>query len=431
MAESFKKRVKLVAWLQNPDREWDAEDSASCGARGCFSELSSSDIHEKEIVRPDYDERKEAIFRETSGRGHGAVLDLSAFAYSIDNLTRASTLFLCGPQYASHLQQSLRRATAKRGFHLPKGLNSEAEKMMEEQFDLYEKMQSSRIPSEDARFILPLYTKTTIETLSDTRELMHIQRMSENKGIPSEVRDTIKQMVDLAYQIAPKLMKERESNYEVLAWFPSSQLFAEGNKTIEGLIDSNGVSDEVILLDNSGIKMSSEQLYDAVMNRNEAELANMKNYHFTFFAPMSLACFHQATRQRTWDQSVQALPKSVERGRYVVPPKIKDTEFETPYRELSERLIRYVQNGIDNPEILGVLPHSLQVYDLIHINGWNAVHSIGKRTCTEAQWEIRNIANQMADKIKAVYPELGEYAVPQGITYGKCPERESCGRCSK
>ena len=63
---SNEKRVDLVAWLQGPG--WDAEDSASCGARGCFSESSSADIQREEIGKPNYKKRKEIIFRETSGR---------------------------------------------------------------------------------------------------------------------------------------------------------------------------------------------------------------------------------------------------------------------------------------------------------------------------------------------------------------------------
>ena len=438
MIEGFEKKVELVAWLQNPEKSWDAEDSASCGARGCFDEKSSADIHEKEIERlkEEYESRKENIFRETSGRGHGAVLDQSAFAYSIDNLTRASTLFLCAPQYASHLQQSLRRATAERGFYLPKNLEGTcAEDLMHEQFELYNRMQSSQIPSEDARFILPLYTKTAIQTKLDARELMHLHSMTMREGVASEIKDTVEQMVELAREVAPKLMKNRETNYEVLAWMPASQLFASENKTIEELINIHSTNwnapEKVVLLNHAGIHMGSNIIKKAVMQRDEAELANMKHYHFSFLAPMSLASFHQATRQRTWDQSVETIRGALNREKYVTPPNIKGTEFEQEYKELNKRSIGYARDRVGDKEVIGIVPHSLRVYDLIHINGWNAVHSIGKRTCTEAQWEIRSVARQMADYIKKVAPEIGKYSVPQGIIFGKCPEKKPCGACDK
>ena len=99
--------------------------------------------------------------------------------------------------------------------------------------------------------------------------------------------------------------------------------------------------------------------------------------------------------------------------------------------ELNKRSIGYARDRVGDKEIIGIVPHSLRVYDLIHINGWNAVHSIGKRTCTEAQWEIRSVARQMADYIKKVAPEIGKYSVPQGIIFGKCPEKKPCGACDK
>ena len=427
-----KKRVYLESWLQNPANKWDAEDPASCGARGCFSELSSKDIHDKEIAENgNYEKRKEKIFEETSGRGHGAVLDQSYFLFSMDNITRMSTLFLCAPQYASHLQQSLRRATAERGFHLPVSLEeSLAQVLMRMQFDLYEKMQKDNVPAEDARFILPLNTKTTIQTALDARELMHLDYMSKRKGMPEEVRETVSEMINLAKGIAPRLMKERANNYEVLAWMPAPQLFSLENKGIETIIDLEEI-DKANLINHSDIYFPAEIIRKAIMERDEAELANLKHYHFTFITGMSLATFHQATRQRTWDQSVQSIYDAVKREEYVIPPSIAKSKWLRAYKNLTEESIKFVKNNFSNSDSLGVLPHSLKVYDLIHVNGWNAIHSIGKRTCTEAQWEIRKIAKTMAEKIKEVAPELGKFAVPQGVLYGKCPEKKSCGVCEK
>ncbi|MBU1203677.1 MAG: FAD-dependent thymidylate synthase [Nanoarchaeota archaeon] len=430
--EKFPKHVKLIAWVQNPKENWDAEDPASCGARGCFSESASSQIHKEEILRKDYEKRKEKIFQETSGRNHGAVLDQSFFIFSIDNLTRASTLLLCAPEYASHLQQSLRRATAERGFYLPNELKgTDAEKIMQEQFQLYATMQEAKIPSEDARFILPLYTKTTIQSAWNARELMHLDSIVDRFPILNETRDTIKQMVLSAKRVAPQLMEKRENNYEVLSWFPSSQLFANKNQSLEDYLERGGHSLVVSLIDSSKIKMNPKNIEKAVMEKDEVELANLKHYHFTFLVPMSIVTFHQATRQRTWNQSIESLPHAIRSGFYITPESIKETPFEEKYKQITEKSLEFIKTQRGNPELFGVLPHNLIIHDLIHINGWNAVYSIGKRTCTKAQWEIRGIAQQMAHCIKRESPELGKYAVPQGITFGRCPEKEPCGVCSK
>ena len=174
--------------------------------------------------------------------------------------------------------------------------------------------------------------------------------------------------------------------------------------------------------------MSEEAIKCAVEGRNLTEMANLKNYHFSFLVGMSLTAFHQAIRQRTWNHSSQSLEDVAKRGEYVVPEKIAKSDFVEEYNDLTREGIDYVLHGEDRESVL-VLPQSVKIYDLIHINGWNAINSIGKRTCLEAQWEIRNICNLISKYINEISPELGKYSVPQGRIYGECPEGKKCGYC--
>ncbi len=454
MDNNFPKKIELVGVLKHPEDEWwDPEDYPVSGAMGCFSESSTSDLHKKHKVegvpygpkKKDWESTKEIIMRETSGRGHGAVLDQSAFVYSIDNLTRASTLFLCGPEYGAHVQQSLRRANAERGFFDLSGeeefdgsrgfieVSKRGDDLMERQFDLYERMIAKdsagdpKVPIEDARIILPLNTKTAIQTGWNARELMHLKSMAERMDVGYDVFDTVEEMYSEAEKVAPRLMKNRGSNFEILSWFPSPQLFAKSNPSLERIANQgNGFQFRGF---SKGLELSEEEVRQAVEDRDEALLSDLKHYHFSFVAPMSLMSFHQATRQRTWNQAVEPLRNAVGRGEYIVPNNISGTEFEEEFSSLAEESINYVRKNGDNVNSYGVVPHALKVYDAIHINGWNALHSVGKRTCKTAQWEIRGIARGIADKIREVAPELGKYSLPQGMLYGTCPERENCGAC--
>jgi len=460
--KEFKKNIELIGILQHPDNDsWGPEDYPVAGAMGCFAEESSTEIHKKHAIASKpytigkgsnkkqigWKQTKELIMKETSGRGHGAVLDHGVFEWSIDNLTRGSTLTLCSPQYASHLQQSLRRATAERSFNK---INSDSEmgkrgftkitsdqgnEIMAKQFELYNEMVKGGIPTEDARIILPLNTKTTIHTLWDARELMHLKSMAERMRMPSEVNETINEMYEQARKVAPSLMKERDKNFEVLAWMPSNQLYSRDNLPLEIEISKREANknnpNHKFLLDYSiGLRMSDKEISKAIHSRDEALLSNLKHTHFSFMVPMSLMSFHQATRQRTWDQSVEPLEQALQRGVFVIPPSIKNTEYSQPLTKLSKESRRYALRNLNKtPEVLGVIPHNLEIYDLIHINGWNALHSIGKRTCKTAQWEIRSKANIIAKEIRQVYSALGKYCLPQGMLYGSCPERENCGMC--
>jgi thymidylate synthase (FAD) len=450
-----KPEVQVLACMQGvKHHELDSDSLPAYAARGCFAEETPLALLLGDLERlglPEGDDNRltpeklekglEGTFRETSGRGHGAVLDQDCFTFQLEDVPRIATLQLCLPQYLMHLQQSLRRAKADRGFYLPESIRDShfldrVISALDKAFAFYEEMQSAGVPGEDARFVLPLYTKTNIVTTGDARELMHLHHMSRKEHMPAIIRQTVEDMIAKVSALAPHLMKERANNYEPLAWFPSSQLFALENRTIADLVQGNSVPASTLMLKYAGIPMSEEAIDRAVRERDEAELANLKHVHFTFLSPMSLACFHQATRQRTWDQSVESIYDAASRGSFVVPPSIsRRDDFKPRYDDMNKEMLdlynELVAGGVPRQEAIGVVSHALVVYDLIHVNGWNAIHAIGKRTCTEAQWEIRSIAKEMAKNIDDENPALGKYAKPQGITYGRCPEKKSCGLCTK
>ena len=435
--------VNLIGFTDNP------QTLSVAGALGCFEEKSSAQLFEElRTLSEDQRLKKEkAVLKNSFGRGHGSVGDQNCFVFSIENLPRAATLQLCLPEYLGHLQQSLRRAKASRGFYLPEAIKksklaAEAEKTLFQSFDLYEKMAQTSIPSEDARFLLPLYTKTNIQTAGNARELCHLWQMTNRDGVPSVVKAVVGEMFSLAKEKAPYLFEDFGFNYETLAWYPSAQLFAPTNATLHQLVANAHDAGKTVAFLGWGSAFSnaaiSEMVTEAVTKKNEAELANLKHIHFEFLASMSLACFHQAIRQRTWDQSVESIYDAVDMAlgsedrRMVIPLSIKKSDFASVYQDLHAKMLNLyaelIANGIPKSEAIGVIPHSLKIYDLIHINGWNALHSIGKRTCVEAQWEVRGIVWKIAKAIKRRLPSLGKWTEPQCITYGgRCPEIKDCG----
>lgn len=437
-------QVKLIGLTQNP------QTLSTAGALGCFEEKSSDELMAELMALPGEQrlKREKGVLRNSFGRGHGSVGDQNCFIFSIKNLPRAATLQLCLPEYLAHLQQSLRRTSASRGFYLPEiiknsCLGEEVEKTLLGVFDLYEKMKEAGIPGEDARFILPLYAKTNIQTAGNARELCHLWQMSHGEGVPAVVRAVMDEIISQAKKKAPYLFEDFGYNYETLAWYPSSQLFALTNETINNLIKLHKDNKEKAILLGwmSPVEVTPEMLRKAIENRDEAELANLKHAHFEFLVPMSLTCFHQATRQRTWNHSLESIYDTVDQAlkaedkRMVMPPSVRNSGFVSAFIELHVRLLNLykelVEMKIPRAEAIGVLPHSLKIYDWIHVNGWNAIHSIGKRTCQEAQWEIRLIAQKMARDIKRVAPAFEAWAEPQCITYGSCPEVRDCGYYKK
>jgi len=421
---------------------------STAGALGCFEEKSSAELMEELscLSEEEREEKERAVLKNSFGRGHGSVGDQNSFVFSVENLPRAATLQICQPHYLAHLQQSLRRSKASRGFHLPEAVRNspyreETERILYKTFELYKEMSKAGVPDEDARYILPLYTRTHIQTLGNARELCHLWKMthSPKTEVPSIVRAVIDEMIEEAKKTAPLLFEDFKFNYETLAWCPSAQLYASSNEPLSEMIATKGQKDKVSLIGFDDRRFLSEASIEKVIQeRNEAELSNLKHIHFDFLAPMSLACFHQAIRQRTWDHAIESIYRAADcdaDSRMIVPPKIEQSDFDPQFRELHLEIWslyrKLLKGGIARCEAIGIMPHSLKIYDWIHINGWNALHSIGKRTCTEAQGEIMGIARQIAKYVKEKAPVLGKWSEPQCVIYGYCPENKDCGYYKK
>ncbi|MEM4222263.1 MAG: FAD-dependent thymidylate synthase, partial [archaeon] len=400
---------------------------SAAGALSCFEEKASFELLE-ELT----EEKIKLVIKESFGRGHGSVGDQNFFSFSLKNVPRAFTFQVCQPSYLAHLQQSLRRTKAQK-IYTPDCFGKYEKKysdLMQEVFLFYDKMIQNKIPAEDSRYILPLYVQTNIQTCGNSREFLHLYTMTENSKAPSIVKKIVREIITLAKQRSPNLFEDYGKNTEVLSWYPSAQLFAEKSKLFESIIEKYSKEKTCYL----EFKADNLDICDIVSRRNESELSLLKHVHFgtfcTFLTPMSLACFHQAIRQRTWDQAVEPIYNAIEREKFVTPPSIQGSDFYEEYLEMNKKLFEFyntlISDGIPESEAIGVVPHSLVVFDFIHINGWNAIHSIGKRTCTKAQWEIRNIAKDISKILSEKSKIFSEICKPQCEIYGYCPERNPC-----
>ncbi|MCD6381478.1 MAG: FAD-dependent thymidylate synthase [Candidatus Aenigmarchaeota archaeon] len=432
-------RVKLLGYTRGSDEfsYLGPEDITAYAAHGDFSKEASYKLILKDKKRGDLGKKNKTIIKESYGRGHGSVGDIAHFTFSVEGLTRAATLQFTGPYFLEHEQQSLRRARIG-DFYIPKdiresNLYNKLDNTLDDITKFYDEMLKDGIPKEDARFCVPLLTITNITTTGNVRELQHLHVMNKQGEVPSYVKNVVNNMIKKARKVAPNLFKKYKSNYELLAWYPSTQIFSSENKTINKLIKkytSKASKSEPILLAHSSIDIGKEEIEDAIRNRNEAELANLKHVNFEFLVDGSIAMNHQLRRQRTMDLSDESIYDAAKRREIITPPKIEKSDLKDDYLYYNNLLLdlyeELIDEGVSRKEAIGVVPHSLDIYSMIRINGFNTYHFIGKRKCTEAQWEIRNLAWNIARRLKGVNPTIGKYAEPQCVTYGKCPERNPC-----
>lgn len=78
-----------------------------------------------------------------------------------------------------------------------------------------------------------------------------------------------------------------------------------------------------------------------------------------------------------------------------------------------------------------VLPNACETRMVVTMNARSLYNFFRHRCCTRAQWEIREVANQMLALVKDAAPILFEKSGPPCVS-GPCPEgKMSCGRAAE
>jgi len=161
-------RVTLLSYTQ------DAEKLCAAAARSCYSIKGAKAIFD-EIS----EEKATKAISDITGMGHHSVIEHASFTFSVEGVSRALTHQLVRHRIASYSQQSQRYVSLKDpNFVIPpsiiadKELMTEFEELMEKIWKCYEEF-TTKVPPEDARYILPNACKTNITLTMNARELLH------------------------------------------------------------------------------------------------------------------------------------------------------------------------------------------------------------------------------------------------------------------
>lgn len=175
---------------------------------------------------------------------------------------------------------------------------------------------------------------------------------------------------------------------------------------------------------------------------------------FTFgIEGISRSCSHQLVRHRIASYS-QKSQRYVNESQfeYVTPEAMKEdpmTEavydetmqiIQERYDALREVLIkRYVKDGMDkkdaekkaNEDARMVLPNACCTSIIVTMNVRSLFNFFKHRCCNRAQWEIREVADEMYKLCYLVAPNIFKYAGPGCVT-GRCTEgKMSCGKTAE
>lgn len=143
-------------------------------------------------------------------RGHLSVLEHACATWKISGISRSCSHQLVRHRLASFTEKSLRYTEPQEGnwYVVPEVLQdhpySEAYKtFMESAETLYFELLDHGVKKEDARFLLPLATKTEITVTMNLREFLHFYDIRGAKDAQWEIRDMAEEMFDELRDLSP------------------------------------------------------------------------------------------------------------------------------------------------------------------------------------------------------------------------------------
>ncbi len=183
--------------------------------------------------------------------------------------------------------------------------------------------------------------------------------------------------------------------------------------------------------------------------RDMGHLSPFEHASFTFLLEgISRALTHQLVRHRiaSYSQRSQRYV-SHDTFEYIIPPSLKGTTVETGdgevdaavyYREFMDHAADVYQRLKDalggsgekaNEDARYVLPNAAETKIMVTMNARGLFHFFSERLCNRAQWEIREIADEMLELAREAAPVIFKGIGPKCVQLGYCPEgKMTCGK---
>ncbi len=147
---------------------------------------------------------------------------------------------------------------------------------------------------------------------------------------------------------------------------------------------------------------------------------------FDFVTPPEVAADEEALK--IYSETMAATQESYDRIAAILKEKHKaDFLAEGKDEKTATRLAE--KKAIEDARF--VLPNACETKMVVTMNARSLLNFFRHRCCQRAQWEIREVADQMLALVSAVAPELFKKAGPPCLV-GPCPEgKMSCGKAKE
>lgn len=194
--------VNLISAPENPLK------TIYLSCRTCYSADYPYKIWEKDPS----EESMLKLVKKVLQSGHYSTIEHCQYVFTISGVSRACTHQLVRHRHMSFSQKSQRYVVEEGQFEyitpatvVKSGLQDEYDAMMVQIADFYEKMIQKGIPAEDARFMLPNATTSSLVASMNLREMIHVANLRLCTNAQHEIRKLVKEICALVVEKEPWL----------------------------------------------------------------------------------------------------------------------------------------------------------------------------------------------------------------------------------
>lgn len=428
--------------------------------------ISTQQGNAKEILQKSTGNANNAsLISKVLQSGHSSVIEHTFFNLAFSDVSVMVEQFMIEFRLASFTVKSRRYVDFSQvGYYTPEfpadmpwgtAVSETYASHMDNLFKEYEFFLSQGIPKEDARFVLPYCYRSNFYCSMNARELIHVlHAMLDGRGKNfSEIHHLGERLLQQAKQLCPSIFetfssgREKERHMmELNDLLPSAPAAYGGYREKVELLayptDSAALAakaalithtqlpdDEInrILLD-SGTK---EEILNRLVHHVRPRELETLNYTFRLNG-ISLAGVTHVVRHRMQNICIPSL-KAANRDRHVLPATIAARpELCCRYEDIFARnaaLYHQLQESGVPEELLVYYTLSGNTLDLLTtMNARELLLFLRLRTCTRAQWEIRDYALELLKRLRGICPEIFRHYGASCYLEGKCPEGKlTCG----
>ena len=433
----------------------DGEKICSAAGRISTQQGTSIDIWNKSADT----EKNSSLIKKVTRSGHNSVVEHTFFNIAFCDVTAVTEQFMIEFRLASFTVKSRRYVDFSNvGYFVPEFKNKENEQKYREHIDYlfaeYQYFLDNGIAKEDARFLLPYCYRSNFYCSLNARELLHVLRaMVFGRGSKfPEIYNLGKQILEQVQPMCPGIFADFESKVPTksdtmdLSDFKTEIDENEPTDLVELLAYTDNAEDTICIASLvNNLQISSEQASKIIEDESKAEEIikrifacsrprELETIQYTFrYNRLSLASITHLVRHRMQGVMIPPLT-SVNRKIHITPDAVKNNaELLERYNNAFERnaeVYNMLKTDGESEEALVYLVLSGNTLDVITtMNGRELMLYFRLRTCTRAQWEIRDYACEALRKLREIEPMIFKNYGPSCYVEGKCPEGAlTCGR---